>query len=275
MMRAKQLRLRASMQAVGDLTMPIEDVRKLIEGGQEFRVDLSKEIGELEERCVLYCVCCQPYDDSRAMIECDGCKGWFHYPCINLPEPDGEHDAPEHFECPSCEAKRKQELSRAPMFSEDERIQAEFKRQRLEQDVSDTRMDVFTPLRAAMLASGFSASSGANILPGPLANNSAMVADTSGNVLESVLVPSVGVHLHRGLSGPAEVAAPMYSNGMVPRPLDVYGSSLRDLSSCGTGEATPVQNGHTGTPDCAVLVETGLPCTKPNGSENGPAVQYY
>ena len=26
----------------------------------------------------LYCVCRQPYDVSRFMIECDICKDWFH-----------------------------------------------------------------------------------------------------------------------------------------------------------------------------------------------------
>lgn len=26
----------------------------------------------------LYCVCRQPYDVSRFMIECDTCKDWFH-----------------------------------------------------------------------------------------------------------------------------------------------------------------------------------------------------
>ncbi|XP_060784350.1 lysine-specific demethylase 7B isoform X2 [Neoarius graeffei] len=49
----------------------------------------------------LYCVCRQPYDVSRFMIECDICKDWFHGSCVQVEE----HHAVDIdvYHCPSCE----------------------------------------------------------------------------------------------------------------------------------------------------------------------------
>lgn len=51
----------------------------------------------------LYCICRQPYDDSRWMIGCDGgCDDWFHGPCVGMQQSKG--DLVERFVCPNCEA---------------------------------------------------------------------------------------------------------------------------------------------------------------------------
>eukprot|EP00064_Thunnus_orientalis_P014867 superscaffoldBa00002655_g14914 len=50
----------------------------------------------------LYCVCRQPYDVSRFMIECDICKDWFHGSCVQVEE----HHATDIdvYHCPNCDA---------------------------------------------------------------------------------------------------------------------------------------------------------------------------
>ncbi|XP_043084409.1 lysine-specific demethylase 7B [Puntigrus tetrazona] len=49
----------------------------------------------------LYCVCRQPYDVSRFMIECDICKDWFHGSCVVVEE----HHAVDIdvYHCPNCD----------------------------------------------------------------------------------------------------------------------------------------------------------------------------
>ncbi|KAM4523685.1 lysine-specific demethylase 7A [Fundulus diaphanus] len=51
----------------------------------------------------LYCVCRQPYDVSRFMIECDICKDWFHGSCVHVEE----HHAVDIdvYHCPNCDVK--------------------------------------------------------------------------------------------------------------------------------------------------------------------------
>ncbi|XP_055979881.1 lysine-specific demethylase 7A [Sorex fumeus] len=48
----------------------------------------------------VYCVCRQPYDVSRFMIECDRCKDWFHGSCVGVEE----HHAVDIdlYHCPNC-----------------------------------------------------------------------------------------------------------------------------------------------------------------------------
>ncbi|XP_060759795.1 lysine-specific demethylase 7A isoform X1 [Neoarius graeffei] len=48
----------------------------------------------------LYCVCRQPYDLNRFMIECDICKDWFHGSCVQVEE---HHAADiDVYHCPNC-----------------------------------------------------------------------------------------------------------------------------------------------------------------------------
>ncbi|XP_001367949.2 lysine-specific demethylase 7A [Monodelphis domestica] len=48
----------------------------------------------------VYCVCRQPYDVNRFMIECDICKDWFHGSCVRVEE----HHAVDIdlYHCPNC-----------------------------------------------------------------------------------------------------------------------------------------------------------------------------
>ncbi|XP_043943217.1 lysine-specific demethylase 7A [Protopterus annectens] len=48
----------------------------------------------------VYCICRQPYDVSRFMIECDICKDWFHGSCVKVEE----HYAfdIDLYHCPNC-----------------------------------------------------------------------------------------------------------------------------------------------------------------------------
>ncbi|XP_062863370.1 lysine-specific demethylase 7A isoform X2 [Trichomycterus rosablanca] len=49
----------------------------------------------------LYCVCRQPYDFNRFMIECDICKDWFHGSCVQVEE---HHAADiDVYHCPNCQ----------------------------------------------------------------------------------------------------------------------------------------------------------------------------
>ncbi|XP_069484923.1 lysine-specific demethylase 7A [Ambystoma mexicanum] len=49
----------------------------------------------------VYCVCRQPYDVSRFMIECDICKDWFHGGCVGIEE---HHAADiDLYHCPNCD----------------------------------------------------------------------------------------------------------------------------------------------------------------------------
>ncbi|CAM6090958.1 unnamed protein product [Calypogeia fissa] len=101
-------------QVIGDHgRMPLLDVKALIAEGQDLPVALSKELSALRERSVLYCVCRKPYDEDRAMIACDRCGEWYHFSCINLPEPDSSDEEADDviqqecelsgdFVCPQC-----------------------------------------------------------------------------------------------------------------------------------------------------------------------------
>ncbi|KAI8511679.1 Lsd1/2 complex PHD finger containing protein Phf2 [Branchiostoma belcheri] len=48
----------------------------------------------------LYCICRQPYDVTRFMIECDVCENWFHGSCVGVEE----HQAADidKYHCPNC-----------------------------------------------------------------------------------------------------------------------------------------------------------------------------
>ncbi|KAI1720068.1 PHD-finger domain-containing protein [Ditylenchus destructor] len=48
----------------------------------------------------LYCVCHQPYDESRFYVGCDSCEDWFHPECINSTKE--EVAKVDHFICPNC-----------------------------------------------------------------------------------------------------------------------------------------------------------------------------
>lgn len=102
----------AKMAVEDDGAMPLEDVYKLIVEGERLPVAFSKELADLRSRTVLYCTCRKPYDKERAMIACDSCSEWYHFDCVNLPEPDSSDDecvdmlqrfgSAGEFLCPNC-----------------------------------------------------------------------------------------------------------------------------------------------------------------------------
>ncbi|XP_065829344.1 lysine-specific demethylase 7B-like [Oscarella lobularis] len=48
----------------------------------------------------VYCICRQPYNPSRFMIECGVCRDWFHGSCVNVLE--HEADDIDDYHCPTC-----------------------------------------------------------------------------------------------------------------------------------------------------------------------------
>eukprot|EP00854_Cymbomonas_tetramitiformis_P007772 gene7772-9238_t len=92
---------------VQDLEVPVKQIEPLLEEGRSLPLSLKEELKELEERCEIYCVCHQPYDDERGMIACDHCDGWFHYECVGVPSPDDTGKAPpEEYMCQQCCSQR-------------------------------------------------------------------------------------------------------------------------------------------------------------------------
>ncbi|XP_055937481.1 histone lysine demethylase PHF8-like isoform X2 [Argiope bruennichi] len=49
----------------------------------------------------VYCICGEPYDSVRFMIQCDSCKDWYHGSCVNVKE----HEASdiEKYHCVQCQ----------------------------------------------------------------------------------------------------------------------------------------------------------------------------
>lgn len=60
----------------------------------------------LQDAVKLYCLCKLPHDGDRPMLQCDGCRDWFHWDCVGLTPPgddeDDEEIAPADFHCPFC-----------------------------------------------------------------------------------------------------------------------------------------------------------------------------
>lgn len=102
--------------------LELDGVFQLIAEGERLPVDFSKQLEALKHRSVLYCICRKPYDKERAMIACDRCSEWYHFDCVNLPEPDSsdegcelllekEYGATAEFICPACKPSEAQEKS--------------------------------------------------------------------------------------------------------------------------------------------------------------------
>ncbi|GAB1602317.1 transcription initiation factor TFIID subunit 3-like [Argonauta hians] len=58
---------------------------------------------------VWICPACTLPDDGSAMIGCDGCDEWYHWPCVNIKEPPPEKDP---WFCSKCILKSKQKPKR-------------------------------------------------------------------------------------------------------------------------------------------------------------------
>ena len=90
--------IRKADAIIEDLQYPLEDAKAHLSKADALRVDVSDISEELSYRCTLYCICRQPYDANRAMIECDKCNQWFHFDCVGIPETEAD----KTFVCSSC-----------------------------------------------------------------------------------------------------------------------------------------------------------------------------
>eukprot|EP00047_Mylnosiga_fluctuans_P002987 m.226868 g.226868 ORF g.226868 m.226868 type:complete len:505 (+) comp11496_c0_seq1:163-1677(+) len=65
---------------------------------------LSPQSPESDESkpSTLYCVCRQPYNKKRNMVQCDRCDDWFHPECVGIVDLRALSNAPYY--CPNCEA---------------------------------------------------------------------------------------------------------------------------------------------------------------------------
>ena len=66
----------------------------------------SQQLSPAGPPAQVYCVCRQPYDETRPMLACDICDEWFHYDCVGLLPPgtqeEDEDVSPEEYHCQRC-----------------------------------------------------------------------------------------------------------------------------------------------------------------------------
>eukprot|EP00246_Nothoceros_aenigmaticus_P004129 TRINITY_DN15511_c0_g1_i1.p1 TRINITY_DN15511_c0_g1~~TRINITY_DN15511_c0_g1_i1.p1 ORF type:complete len:212 (+),score=34.20 TRINITY_DN15511_c0_g1_i1:193-828(+) len=65
------------------------------------RFDYKASTGEFNpDRVAVYCKCEMPYNPDDLMVQCEGCKDWFHPNCMNITTEQVKKM--EHFLCPDC-----------------------------------------------------------------------------------------------------------------------------------------------------------------------------
>ncbi|WAQ96933.1 NU301-like protein [Mya arenaria] len=87
--------------------MPPSSAQKVISTGGPGGVTRS-----LNPRQKLYCVCKQPYDESRFYIGCDLCSNWYHGECVNISETKSKYI--DSFICDDC--KKQQEVATEELY---------------------------------------------------------------------------------------------------------------------------------------------------------------
>jgi len=70
------------------------------ESMDEFICDDCKRQQHGVEQEELYCLCKQPYDESKFYIGCDVCQDWFHGTCVGITQ--AEADYIDNYVCPRC-----------------------------------------------------------------------------------------------------------------------------------------------------------------------------
>ena len=58
----------------------------------------QRQLEDFLDRCARNCVCGEP--DTGAMVQCDGCKNWFHLTCAKLTEENAQ--ALPRYDCLMC-----------------------------------------------------------------------------------------------------------------------------------------------------------------------------
>ena len=78
------------------------EVLQTIKSGENLPLPLVDDLELLREYSKAYCLCRKVFHEDATMLQCDGCKEWFHFPCVGLRDPDHHGTVPEHFTCPIC-----------------------------------------------------------------------------------------------------------------------------------------------------------------------------
>ena len=69
-----------------------------------------RQLEDFLERCPRSCVCAKL--DTDAMVQCDGCKNWFHLACVKLTEEEAQ--ALPRFDCLMCVRMQPESQSESP-----------------------------------------------------------------------------------------------------------------------------------------------------------------
>ncbi|XP_056018158.1 nucleosome-remodeling factor subunit BPTF-like isoform X3 [Ostrea edulis] len=84
------------------LIIPAEQIAKSKRKKQKIISTGSNK--SLNPKSRLYCVCKQPYDDSKFYIGCDLCSNWFHGSCVNISEDMAKRI--DSYVCEECKKQR-------------------------------------------------------------------------------------------------------------------------------------------------------------------------
>ncbi|KAM7264417.1 hypothetical protein ACFE04_002100 [Oxalis oulophora] len=80
------------------------------------------------DRVAVYCKCEMPYNPDDLMVQCEGCKDWFHPACIDMsPE---EAKRLDHFFCENCSSQGQNKLHNSHTAGRDSDIKVDTKRRR-------------------------------------------------------------------------------------------------------------------------------------------------
>ncbi|XP_048576210.1 nucleosome-remodeling factor subunit BPTF isoform X2 [Nematostella vectensis] len=77
--------------------------------------DCKREQQDVEQEEV-YCLCRQPYDETKFYVGCDSCQDWFHGACVGISE--NEADQLESYVCPRCK-ENQSKLALQPLTNRD------------------------------------------------------------------------------------------------------------------------------------------------------------
>ncbi|XP_037935979.1 nucleosome-remodeling factor subunit NURF301 isoform X3 [Teleopsis dalmanni] len=99
----------------GDCVKITEEASKKL---SEFICDDCKHARETQE---LYCICKQPYDESKFYICCDKCQDWFHGYCVGILQAEAEYI--DEYVCPGCQTNNTVNLANMKNLTENEKIE--------------------------------------------------------------------------------------------------------------------------------------------------------
>ncbi|XP_024968187.1 chromatin remodeling protein SHL-like isoform X2 [Cynara cardunculus var. scolymus] len=80
------------------------------------------------DRIAVYCKCEMPYNPDDLMIQCDGCRDWFHPACIDMTVEEATQM--EHFLCQSCLSEEQKVLQNSHAISRPAVMKVDTKRRR-------------------------------------------------------------------------------------------------------------------------------------------------